>query len=65
MTKSEKVDLLMTACSIAQGHYRAKAQSDGISPAEWCTCMVLSDIYADLYTDLLLDYFKVFEKEID
>lgn len=63
MTKSETLDLLMKACTIAQGYYRAKAETDGISATQWVTYMGLVDKYDRLYTDLLLDFFKDFAKE--
>lgn len=65
MSKSETLDLLMKSCTIAQSYYRAKAETDGISATEWVTYMCLVDKYDRLYTDLLLDFFKDFAKEID
>ena len=65
MTKSETLDLLMKSCAIAQGYYVRKAQTDGISATEWLKYMGLADKYDRLYTDLLLDFFKDFAKEID
>lgn len=64
MTKCEKIDLLMQACTISRDYYKEKAQTDGISATEWITYMDLIDNYDKLYTSLILDYFTEFAKEI-
>ena len=65
MTNSERIELLMDACTIATDYYLEKVKEEGVSVSDWMRYMELIEKYTKLHTSLLLDYFKDFAKGIE